>query len=454
MYKQIIILIFFLFEGVFVFAQNCHAEFNFTIDTNGVIFFYDLSYVYSGDSIVAWHWDFGDGTTADVQNPTHTYDVQGTYWVCLTINTAAGASDTYCDSVNTIPDSCTGFFVTSTITNESFYGANDGSIDLVVHGGTPPFSFYWDTGDTSEDLDSLSVGYYCVTVTDFNSCTYNSCYNVDVNSNGYCIAYFTYLPDNCPNCIEFYDSSMSSENIISWYWDFGNGNYSTLQNPMQTYLDSGVYIVTLTITTSDSCTSSYSDTIYIHQSIQAFSVSGQVFAGDNLLLSGTAQLYSDNFNESHPPFYSTQILNGSYFFPQVASGNYKLLAIPDSPESDEFSPTYFGDKTNFSEAYVLHVIANLVSVDIHLQSNVNNSENIASGSFQVYPVPFNKSLWIKSALPVQSIKIYSLTGELVFQEENINSKFFNIKPKLFNGIYLLKIQTAGTIKILRISHIK
>jgi ELWxxDGT repeat protein len=44
-----------------------------------------------GDApIVSWHWDFGDDTTSDEQNPIHLYASQGFYDVSLTVTTAAG----------------------------------------------------------------------------------------------------------------------------------------------------------------------------------------------------------------------------------------------------------------------------------------------------------------------------------------------------------------------------
>ncbi|GAA1244190.1 collagenase [Kitasatospora nipponensis] len=44
----------------------------------------------STSQITGWHWSFGDGTTADQQNPTHTYAAAGTYTVDLTVTDAAG----------------------------------------------------------------------------------------------------------------------------------------------------------------------------------------------------------------------------------------------------------------------------------------------------------------------------------------------------------------------------
>jgi PKD repeat protein len=39
-----------------------------------------------------WAWDFGDGSSASISNPTHQYDNIGTYTVTLTAKNAQGSS--------------------------------------------------------------------------------------------------------------------------------------------------------------------------------------------------------------------------------------------------------------------------------------------------------------------------------------------------------------------------
>ncbi|MFM1875626.1 MAG: hypothetical protein RL266_1363 [Bacteroidota bacterium] len=51
--------------------------------------------------------------------------------------------------------------------------------------------------------------------------------------------------------IEFTD--LSAPDIAQWNWDFGNGDGSTVQNPLYTYTDTGVYVIWLTVTTSNGC---------------------------------------------------------------------------------------------------------------------------------------------------------------------------------------------------------
>ena len=57
-------------------------------------------------------------------------------------------------------------------TNETCAGNNDGTATIaVLSGGTPPFSYQWNTGATTAIINNLPPGTYSVTVTDANGCT-------------------------------------------------------------------------------------------------------------------------------------------------------------------------------------------------------------------------------------------------------------------------------------------
>ncbi len=76
------------------------------------------------------------------------------------------------------------------------------------------------------------------------------------STQGQCIANFNGGFTGC-STYQFADVSFPSPGytIVNWDWDFGDGNTSTLQNPIHTFAPGAPYIVTLTIT-ADSLTGS------------------------------------------------------------------------------------------------------------------------------------------------------------------------------------------------------
>lgn len=87
------------------YCDSTYAYFNvFDIDeNNGVITITENSY--SNIPIVSYLWDFGDGNTSTDQYPTHVYESDGFYMLCLTIVTDFApmgnfyCTSTYCDTI-------------------------------------------------------------------------------------------------------------------------------------------------------------------------------------------------------------------------------------------------------------------------------------------------------------------------------------------------------------------
>ena len=63
------------------------------------------------------------------------------------------------------------FDTTRLITNVTCFGGSDGSVDLEVNGGNPPFIYNWSNGSSTQDLTNLSSAVYTVNITDSTNCT-------------------------------------------------------------------------------------------------------------------------------------------------------------------------------------------------------------------------------------------------------------------------------------------
>ena len=60
------------------------------------------------------------------------------------------------------------------VNNNLCYGDNEGSIVLNTTGGVSPYTYEWNTGATTDNLDGLTAGTYEVVITDDNGCVYNN----------------------------------------------------------------------------------------------------------------------------------------------------------------------------------------------------------------------------------------------------------------------------------------
>ena len=66
--------------------------------------------------------------------------------------------------------------------------------------------------------------------------------------------------------VQFMDGSESDDDddpIVSWQWNFGDGETSTEQNPVHTYVDLGYYDVSLVVTTANDLSDVQSENDYV-----------------------------------------------------------------------------------------------------------------------------------------------------------------------------------------------
>lgn len=259
--------------------SQCQASFNFVPDsipfgTAGPYAFYGNATNPNGvqlNNVVSWAWIVqGNGTTSTYsgQNPIIYFDQLGYYDICLTIATSDSCINTYCDSLIVyINDSTGSMYGDIALTNTSGDSICDGTAYVTPYGGTPPYQFVWSNGATTQLIENLCEGFYSVTIYDAMQNSYSTGGSVFADSSASsCYAYFyaevnpnTQNPQTTYNFFDY-----SSNDAVSWSWNFGDGSGATTQNPTHIFPSVGNYNVCLTIATANGCTSSYCDIIYVY----------------------------------------------------------------------------------------------------------------------------------------------------------------------------------------------
>jgi hypothetical protein len=146
----------------------------------------------SGPSaMTSWYWDFGDGQTSTLQNPSHTYAVGGTYKVCLTITAVSPSGQSCCDQVCYNVVACQ---IQPCTANASFTWAQAHQINTLAFTNTStgtgtPCGYFWDFGDgfTSTLANPIhtyansGIYFVCLTVT---YCVYDAAGNLITTCSG------------------------------------------------------------------------------------------------------------------------------------------------------------------------------------------------------------------------------------------------------------------------------
>lgn len=247
---------------------------NFTVNTvclNEVSFFTDRSLNTSGlGALTGWNWDLGDGTISNTVEPVHTYSTPGTYTATLIVSNTFNCYDTVQRPVFVYGLPTASFQVARACEGSaqriSFIDRSTMSPPDVI----PTGGYYWDFGgqgfSTQQDTAIVfpSEGIYGVThiVTSNNNC--KSIVTQSVNITPRPRARFKILNNTVLSLgatISFQDSS----NIVpqAWKWRFGNGDSSTVKDPVTTYTANGTYTVSLTIYDQFGCSDTYTSSIAI-----------------------------------------------------------------------------------------------------------------------------------------------------------------------------------------------
>jgi gliding motility-associated-like protein len=134
--------------------------------------------------------------------------------------------------------------------------ANSGQINLLVSGGTPPFSYLWNNGATTEDLNSIPAGNYQVTVTDARGCIKTAQYSI-TRPNPLVLSVNTTTNATCSTFTVTQDfTAVASGGVPPYIYNWSSGTVSGTNNQSMTTTTNG--LVTLTVIDAIGCSTNYS----------------------------------------------------------------------------------------------------------------------------------------------------------------------------------------------------
>ena len=156
---------------------------------------------------------------------------------------------------------------------------NGGAAFSQVSGGVEPYTYYWSGPNgfqnVSSEISNLEPGTYYLDIFDQNDCSSeNNEIIIDEIVAPICqfsASTYEFMLSNDP--VNFYDNSTTDPNynidLVSWDWNFGDGQSSNEQNPSHIYDYPGLYYVWLTIEDENGCT---------HQSMRTINVLEEYFS--------------------------------------------------------------------------------------------------------------------------------------------------------------------------------
>ncbi|WP_431158218.1 PKD domain-containing protein [Winogradskyella poriferorum] len=191
-------------------------------------------------------WD--DDATAGVERNNL---VPGTYSVTITDGTPCVIQETF--TIFDILPLQLSAGVTDALDCED---TNSGAINLLIEGGTPPFTIAWSNGASTEDLDAIPPGNYVVTVTDTNGCDITGSWDVN-RFDPLVLDVVTQTDVDCDmREVEQSFMAVATGGVPPFQYSWSSGIVSGANNEMMTTDENG--LVMLEVTDSQGCTTNYS----------------------------------------------------------------------------------------------------------------------------------------------------------------------------------------------------
>jgi len=211
----------------------------------------------SSGNIISWSWDFGDGNTSNLPNPSNTYSPSGAFNIQLTVVSDSGCTDSIIIPLIINPKPIANFSITDDCVYNSL-AVND--LSSISSGLITGLLLDYGDGNTSTSFTPphtyLTDGFYNVTL-------------ITVSDSG-CSDTLTQITERYPTptadfssinvcfgdsiCFSDNSSINPSDTITSYIWNFGDGSpLQSNSNLCHLYPSFGTYYTTLIVSSNNNC---------------------------------------------------------------------------------------------------------------------------------------------------------------------------------------------------------
>ena len=277
---------------------------------------------------------------------------------------------------------------------------NSGSILLDVSGGTPPYDFIWNTGQTTEDLTNIPPGDYSVEIKDKNNCIINKQFSIYRQEPIEIEFLVTEIPDCDLKTVSQRTVAKVTGGFLPYSYSWSAGSVSITDNTIMTTSQNGLY--TLTITDDKGCTES------------------KIFLVD-LPTIGNADYSYDAFSIDN---YNLLSIEDPIQFTNLTIGNYSNITWDfgdGSPTTSDENPVHIYDQVG-----VFNVVLK-IELDFGCIAIIEKTLNITQGYVLINPNAFspNNDGYNETIRPSFTgfkeieMTIYDTWGVPIYYEKNL-----------------------------------
>ncbi|MFK7771403.1 MAG: PKD domain-containing protein [Saprospiraceae bacterium] len=313
--------------------------------------------------------------------------------------------------------------LTTTSTDVTCNGENDGSAQVNAAGGTSNYSYHWSDGQTTSQLNNASAGNYVVTVTDATGTT--AIASVQINQPATPLFGFILNQTNV-TCLGGDDGSTEinvSGGTSPYQYSWSNNN----SNPTLNNLLAGTYIVT--ITDNNGCTSSTSTTILEGNLIATTSDFSKTINGFSIdfedLSTGNPTTWMWDFGDGN----TSTTISPSHTY--SAAGNY-LACLTVSNDCGQNTSCQ-----NISLGQINNILIDLESVN-------GNTGSIVQVPIRVEN--FNNVVSFQHSFKIPDTTMAEFVGTSNFVSTQLgNTATFNVTPENINTVWLSASGTSASL---------